>query len=202
MPSVTFRSPAATMVAVSGAVRVPTVTRRKADMRVPVVRAPHAALADRMSSPVRTGRGPPAQSLHTQNDRQGEAIQASALFVFPVHFPLKGQSMSVDHRRTIDQSWLADMRASLADDFATQTARLRELTELNADTGDPGEAHNQAALLAATRQTIEQITGALSRISDGTYGACQRCHRSIPAERLEILPHARFCVPCQEKQNR
>ncbi|SCE72382.1 transcriptional regulator, TraR/DksA family [Micromonospora coriariae] len=109
--------------------------------------------------------------------------------------------MSVDHR-TVDQRWLADLRASLTDDFATQTARLRELTELNADTGDPSEAHNQAALLAATRRNIEQITGALSRITDGTYGACQKCGKNIPAERLEVLPHARFCVPCQEKHNR
>ncbi|MEO3773033.1 TraR/DksA C4-type zinc finger protein [Micromonospora sp. B9E7] len=109
--------------------------------------------------------------------------------------------MSLDHR-TVDQGWLADLRAALADDFATQTARLRELTELNADTGDPGEAHNQAALLAAARRSIEQITGALGRISDGTYGLCERCRKSIPAERLEVLPHARFCVPCQEKQNR
>lgn len=109
--------------------------------------------------------------------------------------------MSVDHR-TVDQRWLADLRASLADDFATQTARLRELTELNADTGDPSEAHNQAALLAATRRNIEQITGALNRITDGTYGACQKCSKNIPAERLEVLPHARFCVPCQEKHNR
>ncbi|MEV4500377.1 TraR/DksA C4-type zinc finger protein [Micromonospora arborensis] len=109
--------------------------------------------------------------------------------------------MSLDHR-VVDQGWLADLRASLADDFATQTARLRELTELNADTGDPGEAHNQAALLVATRRNIEQITGALNRISDGTYGACEKCRQSIPAERLDALPHARFCVPCQEKHNR
>ncbi|WFE55320.1 TraR/DksA C4-type zinc finger protein [Micromonospora sp. WMMD1155] len=39
-------------------------------------------------------------------------------------------------------------------------------------------------------------------MSDGTYGLCERCHESIPAERLDVLPHARFCVPCQEKQNR
>ncbi|MEU4399222.1 TraR/DksA family transcriptional regulator [Micromonospora orduensis] len=108
--------------------------------------------------------------------------------------------MSVDHR-TVDQGWLADLRASLADDFATQTARLRELTELNADTGDPSEAHNRAALLVATRRNIEQITGALTRISDGTYGACQKCGENIPVERLEILPHARFCVSCQAKHN-
>ncbi|MET7820829.1 TraR/DksA family transcriptional regulator [Micromonospora zamorensis] len=109
--------------------------------------------------------------------------------------------MSVDHR-AVDQIWLADLRASLADDFAAQTARLRELTELNADTGDPSEAHNQAALLLATRRNIEQITGALGRISEGTYGACQKCGQNIPAERLEVLPHARFCVPCQEKHNK
>ncbi|WP_436971524.1 TraR/DksA family transcriptional regulator [Micromonospora vinacea] len=201
MPPVTFRSPAATEVAVGGAVRVPTATRPKADMRVPVVRAPHTVPTHTQSSPMRTGRGPPAESLHIQNDRQGEAVKLRPFLFFPP-VPLERQIMSVDHRRTPDQSWLADLRASLADDFANQTARLRELTELNADTGDPGEAHNQAALLLATRQNIEQITGALSRISDGTYGACQRCGRSIPAERLEILPHARFCVPCQEKQNR
>ncbi|MET8359538.1 TraR/DksA C4-type zinc finger protein [Micromonospora sp. NPDC005171] len=201
MPPVTLRSPAATEVAVGGAVQVPTVTRLKADMRVPVVRAPHTALTHKMSSPTRTGRGPPAESLHTQNDRQGEAIQLRPFLFFPPN-PLERQTMTVDHRRTLDQSWLADVRASLADDFATQTARLRELTELNADTGDPGEAHNRAALLVATRQNIEQITGALSRISDGTYGACQKCHQRIPAERLAVLPHARFCVPCQEKQNR
>ena len=105
--------------------------------------------------------------------------------------------MSIDHR-TVDHSGLADLRASLADDFATQTARLRELTEINADTGDPGEAHNRAELLVTTRRNIEQITGALRRIADGTYGACEKCDRNIPVERLEVLPHARFCVPCQE----
>jgi RNA polymerase-binding transcription factor DksA len=108
--------------------------------------------------------------------------------------------MSIDHR-IVDHGRLADLRASLADDFATQTSRLRELTELNADTGDPGEAHNRAELLVATRRNIEQITGALQRITEGTYGTCERCERNIPVERLEVLPHARFCVPCQEKVN-
>ncbi|MEU8179327.1 TraR/DksA C4-type zinc finger protein [Micromonospora sp. NPDC049044] len=107
--------------------------------------------------------------------------------------------MSID-QRAAEHGWLADLRASLADEFATQTARLRELTELNADTGDPGEAHNRAALLVATRRHLEQITGALSRIADGTYGVCERCGERIPAERLEVLPHVRCCVPCQEKQ--
>ncbi|MEU4564640.1 TraR/DksA C4-type zinc finger protein [Actinoplanes sp. NPDC023936] len=94
-----------------------------------------------------------------------------------------------------------NIRASLSEDFAVQSARLKELTEINADTGDPAQAHDRAALLAATRQSLEQISGALRRIADGTYGLCQRCETAIPAERLEALPHARFCVPCQQKHH-
>jgi len=96
---------------------------------------------------------------------------------------------------------LAELRASLSEEFAVQTARLKELTEISADTGEPGEVDTQAALLAATRQSLEQITGALRRIADGTYGRCERCGTEIPAERLEALPHARLCVPCQQKHN-
>ncbi len=98
-----------------------------------------------------------------------------------------------------ERNWLDELRTALSHDFEVQTARL---TQLTADTGDPGEAHTQSALIATTRQSLDQITGALRRIAEGRYGTCERCSGPIPRERLEILPHARFCVPCQEKQGR
>ena len=53
------------------------------------------------------------------------------------------------------------------------------------------------ARLATIRFTLEEIDAALVRLDDGTYGVCQQCRTAIAAERLEILPHARFCVRCQ-----
>lgn len=100
-----------------------------------------------------------------------------------------------------EQGWLVGLRASLSEELAVQTARLKDLTEITADTGDPGEAHTRAALVAATRQNLEQITGALQRIADGSYGWCAKCDHPIPVERLHVLPHARFCVPCQQKHH-
>ena len=108
--------------------------------------------------------------------------------------------MSID-MHVSDPSRFAAVRASLSEEFAQQTARLKEFTEINADTGDPAEAHNRAALLAATRQALEQITGALLRIAEGTYGHCEKCGAAIPVERLEALPRARYCVPCQQKHH-
>ncbi|MFD2765301.1 TraR/DksA family transcriptional regulator [Micromonospora eburnea] len=105
--------------------------------------------------------------------------------------------MSTDLRDTADQERITRLRATLTTEFEAQTARL---TELTADTGDPGEAHTRSALIAATRQSLAQIGDALNRMAEGSYGTCARCEAPIPAERLEILPHARFCVPCQQKQ--
>ncbi|MBX7266783.1 TraR/DksA C4-type zinc finger protein [Micromonospora sp. Llam7] len=100
---------------------------------------------------------------------------------------------------TYDKQWLTELEATLTEEFEAQSARL---TQLTADTGDPTEAHTNAAMIAAARQSLEQISGALRRLTAGRYGNCERCGTAIPRERLEILPHARFCVPCQEKQNR
>ncbi|MEW2380680.1 TraR/DksA family transcriptional regulator [Micromonospora sp. NPDC047707] len=95
-----------------------------------------------------------------------------------------------------ERNWLDELRTALTHDFEVQSARL---TQLTADTGDPGEAHTQDALIAATRQSLNQISDALRRIAEGRYGTCERCAAPIPRERLEVLPHARFCVPCQQK---
>lgn len=61
------------------------------------------------------------------------------------------------------------------------------------------EMQNQQ--LAANLQNREesrlaQITDALDRIREGTYGVCARCQSGIPYGRLLVFPEARFCVSC------
>ena len=77
----------------------------------------------------------------------------------------------------------------------------RMLTELAAANhqGD-GSGYDQdtrIALITSSRRALSEIAHALRRMAQGTYGVCERCETAIPAERLEVLPHARFCAPCQ-----
>lgn len=53
-----------------------------------------------------------------------------------------------------------------------------------------------AALITDTESEIREIDGAVSRLTAGTYGSCERCGSEIPAIRLEALPAARRCVQC------
>jgi RNA polymerase-binding protein DksA len=43
-----------------------------------------------------------------------------------------------------------------------------------------------------------EITAALKRFDEGTYGRCERCDREIPIERLEAVPTATMCVACKQ----
>lgn len=48
---------------------------------------------------------------------------------------------------------------------------------------------------------LQQVTAALSRIEDGTYGVCLECDRAIPEKRLNAVPWAAYCVNCAERKS-
>ena len=49
---------------------------------------------------------------------------------------------------------------------------------------------------------IRLVEAALTRIKNGTYGLCLRCDEKISLNRLRVMPHAAFCVNCQEAVER
>jgi DnaK suppressor protein len=58
------------------------------------------------------------------------------------------------------------------------------------------------ALRDRTDHQLELVDEALARLDAGTFGACVRCGRPIPADRLEALPWAPRCIDCQRIADR
>src|SRR5690348_7863332 len=97
---------------------------------------------------------------------------------------------------TDHDDWLREIRFRLVSSCDEHTAHLLDLTT---NTPNPVDAAAHSALLTVARQSLADATEALRRLDDGSYGRCARCGHSIPAERLEILPHARNCIACQSR---
>lgn len=80
------------------------------------------------------------------------------------------------------------------------------MTESSSDRSpDPGNAEASSMKLEYAKElSIEQNTldllskanRALERVDAGTYGICESCGKSIPIERLEVLPYSTLCVEC------
>ncbi len=52
------------------------------------------------------------------------------------------------------------------------------------------------------RQLLKLIDEALDRIEVGGYGKCVRCGNPLPDKRLDAVPWARHCLPCQDLKER
>jgi DnaK suppressor protein len=52
------------------------------------------------------------------------------------------------------------------------------------------------------RSTLQLVDDALSRIRKGTFGQCLQCEEEMQQKRLEAVPWTRYCLNCQEKQER
>ncbi|MBU6160440.1 MAG: TraR/DksA C4-type zinc finger protein [Myxococcales bacterium] len=53
-----------------------------------------------------------------------------------------------------------------------------------------------SALDGRTRYDISQIRAALTRVRQGTWGQCVRCHDKIGKERLSRIPATPLCAAC------
>jgi DnaK suppressor protein len=50
------------------------------------------------------------------------------------------------------------------------------------------------------RDMLQLVDEALVRISTKNYGVCVTCDEEMEKKRLEAVPWAKYCLPCQEKQ--
>src|SRR5579872_5566835 len=102
--------------------------------------------------------------------------------------------------RKVLESKAEEVRRSMSAQKAAQVvARL----DVPSDEGDLSQQHHEEWIFL-NRNTIDmkllrEISDALQRIEQGTYGTCMECEEPISIKRLEAVPWARYCVACQER---
>jgi RNA polymerase-binding transcription factor DksA len=112
---------------------------------------------------------------------------------------------------------LNDIRVALEEEKKSINARISELSaqdpfsdpnRLDDNAASDGEANEESshdrftALVSELQQKVTNIDATLFRISDGTYGICTNCKKTIDADRLSILPTASLCLTCEQTKKR
>jgi DnaK suppressor protein len=92
---------------------------------------------------------------------------------------------------------LAGLASSYCDVSLAQDFVLPDSSDQLALDGDRNLMLNRLEWMSLLTR---QVSEALGRIDNGTYGLCLRCRRSIGVKRLAALPWVAFCTTCQEGQ--
>ena len=57
-------------------------------------------------------------------------------------------------------------------------------------------------LAEGEREILYSLDEAIKRVDEGTYGKCDMCGESISKQRLKAMPQARYCITCQEQEEK
>jgi RNA polymerase-binding transcription factor DksA len=82
-------------------------------------------------------------------------------------------------------------------------SNLSAYTDHMADQGTEAMEREKAALFATKEgRYLYHLEEALRRLYNdpGNFGKCHTCGRNVKFERLDALPHARYCIECKTKE--
>ena len=87
-----------------------------------------------------------------------------------------------------------------------QDGRTADVSDSAQDIADRASSSYQKEFLFhqsnTDRQLLLLVDGALDRLRQGSYGECIACGNEINPKRLQAVPWTRYCISCQEKQER
>ena len=103
-----------------------------------------------------------------------------------------------EHFKQVLETRISELDRALA----VAEHEAREDAVKHADPADQAASEYERQSLvhqaAAARQRLKNLTQALERMQQGSFGECAECGGDIELKRLEAIPWARYCVKCQE----
>ena len=106
---------------------------------------------------------------------------------------------------------LKDLKKRLTEERVLLIEKLKgnDLSIDDSETPDPVDLavrnYSKNVMLAVSEnesRQLAEVDDALTRIEDDEYGNCQNCEKPINPKRLQAIPWARYCLDCQELQEK
>ena len=121
---------------------------------------------------------------------------------------LKKSQLAHIEKRLLDERSRALRSLGLFDQMAkadreSADSDLAAYTDHMADQGTEAMEREKAALFATKEgRYLYRIEEALRRLYDDpkSFGKCHTCGTSVGFERLDALPHARYCIDCKVRE--
>ncbi len=122
--------------------------------------------------------------------------------------PLTKKQLSHIEKRLMDERARALKALGLFDEMAkadreSGDSALAGYTDHMADQGTEAMEREKAAVFATKEgRYLYRLEEALRRLynSPETFGTCHTCGADVGFERLDALPHARYCIDCKRKE--
>ena len=109
------------------------------------------------------------------------------------------KSKSAPYRKILEKK-AEEVRSSMS---AQKAAQVVNRLDVPSDEGDLSQQHHEEWIFlnrnSIDMKLLREISDALHRMDQDSYGICMECEEPISPKRLDAVPWARYCVTCQER---
>lgn len=111
----------------------------------------------------------------------------------------------VKYRKALEKehSRITKSISDLESNGSLNTERNSDLVGITTHPADLGtdnfERDLNLGLISDENTALKEVEEALGRITNGSYGKCEKCGKKIEAKRLTAMPQTRHCLGCQAK---
>jgi DnaK suppressor protein len=106
---------------------------------------------------------------------------------------------------TVREFW--EVLSQKRDDMLAIVQRKKEQEIEDIGVGDEADIATRSVekemlfeLTDSEKSTLDMVEAALRKIEKGVFGLCESCQKPISHKRIQIMPWARYCMPCQSEQ--
>jgi DnaK suppressor protein len=168
---------------------------KKAVVKKAVAKAPTASVAKKATAKKAAKQAPPAPAVDAGAvEKETEAQLRTESEQAELRAALKERldELVEEQQRYTDSITLAQ-RERLSDTAGDDQV----------DSGSKTVEHeHEVAVADSLSERIRQVSHALERLDEGTYGFCEKCGKPIPAARLAAFPSATLDVGCKQLEER
>jgi len=102
----------------------------------------------------------------------------------------------VDDIKHISEDTLKKSQKEASGDISGYTYHMADVAT------DTYDREFSVGLASNERELLYELSDAMKKTEDGTYGICEGCKCLIAKNRLKAVPYARLCLKCQEKKEK
>ncbi|GLX93790.1 TraR/DksA C4-type zinc finger protein [Herbidospora sp. NBRC 101105] len=108
--------------------------------------------------------------------------------------------MTTRHPTPISSVQIQSLREELREQLEQRGRHLDGLRRQQRDSSGADDTWQELSVaIVVAERAVAELSHALERLAEGTYGRCADCAGVIPFERLKIRPLARTCIDCQRR---
>lgn len=109
---------------------------------------------------------------------------------------LKTKSKLLDQISNVEKENLRTSQKDASGDLSGYTIHMADVATDNYD------REFSLGRASVEQKAVYEIDEALKRIEDGDFGFCLTCSGQIAKNRLKAVPYAKYCISCQNDEER